>query len=99
MDWLMTMTLAMKQSNSFKQSIKKLPSQHKAVLDGEIKKIIKNPFLGNRKKGDLDFLRVHKFKMSNQEVLMSYMYEEEQLILTLLKFGSPEHFYRDFKKN
>lgn len=98
MDWLMIMNLKVKQSSSFKKAIKKLPKQHKLCLDDEIKKIMQDPFLGERKKGDLDFLRVHKFKISNQEVLLGYMYEEEQLILTLLKLGSHENFYRDIKK-
>ncbi|MHB1221301.1 MAG: type II toxin-antitoxin system RelE/ParE family toxin [Gammaproteobacteria bacterium] len=93
----MIMTLAVKQSNSFKSAIKKLPKQYKTILDGEIKKLVQNPFLGERKKGDLYFLRVHKFKLSNQEVLLGYMYEEEKLVLTLLKFGAHENFYRDIK--
>ncbi|MFO3211985.1 type II toxin-antitoxin system RelE/ParE family toxin [Legionella pneumophila serogroup 2] len=75
-----------------------MPKQQKTLLDDEIKKLIKNPTLGERKKGDLDFLRVHKFKFSNQEVLLGYMYEENELILTLLKLGVHENFYRDIKK-
>lgn len=91
------MNLIIKQSTSFKKNIKKLPVQNKWVLDGEIRKLIKNPLLGERKKGDLDFLRVHKFKFHNQEVLLGYMYEENDIILTLLKLGSHENFYRDIK--
>jgi mRNA-degrading endonuclease RelE of RelBE toxin-antitoxin system len=97
MDWLMTMNLTIKQSNSFKKTVKKLPKQHKAILDEEVRKLINNPDLGERKKGDLDFLRVHKFKLLNQEVLLGYMYEEDEMILTLLKLGSHENFYRDIK--
>lgn len=97
MDWLMTMNLTIKQSNSFKKTIKKLPKQHKAILDEEVRKLINNPFLGERKKGDLDFLRVHKFKLLNQEVLLGYMYEEDEIILTLLKLGAHENFYWDIK--
>lgn len=93
------MSLIIKQSNSFKKTIKKLPKQQKTLLDTEIKKLAKNPLLGERKKGDLDFLRVHKFKLSNQEVLLGYMFEEDELILTLLKLGTHENFYRDIKKN
>ena len=91
------MHLIIKQSNSFKRAITKLPKQQKSIIDNEIKKLLGNPFLGERKKGDLDFLRVHKFKLSNQEVLLGYMYEEDELILTLLKFGAHENFYRDIK--
>lgn len=94
MDWWMIMNLIIKQSSSFKKTIKKLSKQHKIVLDEEIKILLNNPLLGTRKKGDLDFLRVHKFKFSNQEVLLGYMYEEGEIILTLLKLGSHANFYR-----
>jgi len=94
----MTMNLIIKQSNSFKRTIKKLPKQDKEILDLEVKKLSEDPTMGERKKGELDFLRVHKFKMHRQEVLLGYMYEEDQLVLTLLKFGSHENFYRDMKK-
>lgn len=93
----MTMNLTIKQSNSFKKTVKKLPKQHKAILDEEVRKLVNNPDLGERKKGDLDFLRVHKFKLLNQEVLLGYMYEEDEIILTLLKLGVHENFYRDIK--
>lgn len=93
----MIMNLIIKQSNSFKKAIKKLPRQQKIILDEEVKRLVKNPLLGERKKGDLDFLRVHKFKFLNQEVLLGYMYEENELVLTLLKLSSHENFYRDIK--
>lgn len=95
----MTMNLTVKQSNSFKKTVKNLPKQHKAILDEEVRKLVNNPDLGERKKGDLDFLRVHKFKLLNQEVLLCYMYEEDEIILTLLKLGTHENFYRDIKNN
>lgn len=94
----MTMNLTVKQSASFKKSIKKLSAQQKQTLDAEVIKLVNNPMLGQRKKGDLDFLRVHKFKFSNQEVLLGYTYHEEDLILFLLKLGTHENFYRDIKK-
>lgn len=99
MDWLRIMNLIIKQSGSFKKTVKKLPKQHKATLDEEVRKLVNNPHPGERKKGDLDFLRVHKFKLSNQEVLLGYMYEEDEIILTLLKPGAHENFYRDIKSN
>jgi mRNA-degrading endonuclease RelE of RelBE toxin-antitoxin system len=97
MDWWMIMNLIIKQSNSFKKVVKKLPKQYKAILDDEVRKLVNNPELGERKKGDLDFLRVHKFKFSNQGVLLGYMYQEGELVLTLLKLGAHENFYRDIK--
>ncbi len=91
------MNLIVKQSGSFKKAVKKLSRQNKKILDEEIRNLIKNPVLGVRKKGDLDFLRVHKFKFFNQEVLLGYMYEDNDIILTLLKLGPHENFYRDIK--
>ena len=43
------------------------------------------------------YLNVYKFKMSKQEVLLGYSYEEEQLTLELLALGSHENFYRNLK--
>ena len=37
------------------------------------------------------------FKFSNQEFLLGYMYEDDELILTLLKLGVHENFYRDIR--
>ena len=93
----MTMNLIIKQSISFKRTVKKLTKQQKNILDDELERLMVNPTLGEQKKGDLDFLRVHKFKFSNQEFLLGYMYEDDELILTLLTLGFHENFYRDLK--
>lgn len=93
----MTMNLTIKQSGAFKKTVKKLPKQHKVILDEAVRALVNNPDLGERKKGDLDFLRVYKFKLFNQEVLLGYMYDDAEIILTLLKLGTHENFYRDIK--
>lgn len=94
----MTISLTIKQSNSFKKSVKKLSKQQKLILDEQVRMLLIDPMLGQQKKGDLDFLRVHKFKCFSQEFLLGYMYEEGEFTLTLLKLGSHENFYRDMKK-
>ncbi len=92
------MNLIIRQSSSFKRVVKKLTKPYKRILDEEIKKLSLDPHLGQLKKGDLDFLRVHKFKCFHQEYLLGYSYEESFLILTLIKIGVHENFYRDIKK-
>ncbi len=92
------MNLMIKQSSSFKKTVKKLSALQKQVLDKEVKKLLIDPTIGARKKGDLDFLRVHKFKCLKQEFLLGYMHQESEMILTLLKLGVHENFYRDIKK-
>ncbi len=87
------------QTRQFKKTIKKLTSKQKEELDKAIKTIIDNPFIGQQKKGDLDFLWVYKFRMNNQLTLLAYSYEEQIITLTLLALGSHENFYRDIKSS
>ncbi|MCF6807007.1 type II toxin-antitoxin system RelE/ParE family toxin [Thiotrichales bacterium 19S9-12] len=91
------MNLKVKQTNVFKKAIKKLPKQHKTLVDQAVKSILKDPNLGEKKKGDLSFLRVYKFKINRQEMLLGYHFEENELVLTLLQLSSHENFYRDIR--
>ncbi len=85
------------QTRQFKQAVKKLTAKQKKELDNAVKIIMNNPFIGQQKKGDLDFLWVYKFRMNNQLTLLAYSYEEQTITLTLLALGSHENFYRDIK--
>ena len=80
------------QTRQFKQVVKKLNPHQKIELDEAVKAIIGNPFIGQQKTGDLDFLRVYKFRMNNQLTLLGYSYEEKRVTLTLLHLGSHENF-------
>ncbi len=86
------------QTTSFKKTVKKLNPNQKSDLDNAVHEVITDPEIGERKKGDLAFLRVHKFKMVKQLTLLAYIYEENVLTLTLLMLGSHENFYRDLKR-
>ena len=57
-----------------------------------------NPSIGEMKIGDLAGVRVHKFRVQQQEVLLAYEYNESDIVLYLLKLGSHENFYRDLKR-
>ncbi|MBB1487175.1 type II toxin-antitoxin system RelE/ParE family toxin [Oceanospirillum sediminis] len=85
------------QTASFKKSVKKLHSNQKSDLDAAVKELIQNPLLGEKKKGDLAFLRVYKFKMVKQLTLLGYSYEDGTITLELITLGSHENFYRDVK--
>ena len=87
------------QTNLFRKSIKKLHNNQKKILDKAIRKIIKNPVLGSKKKGDLADVRVYKFKMLNQVTLLAYTYNDKDTLLTLLALGAHENFYRNLKKS
>ena len=85
------------QTPTFKKTVKKLHKNQKTDLDNAIKELMKEPLLGEQKKGDLSFLRVHKFKMIKQLTLLGYSYEDGTVTLELMVLGSHENFYRDVK--
>ena len=86
------------QTPTFKKSVKKLKPNQKKDLDAAVKELIKKPTLGEQKKGDLVFIRVHKFKMNKQLTLLGYSFDDGTLVLELMALGSHENFYRDIKR-
>jgi mRNA-degrading endonuclease YafQ of YafQ-DinJ toxin-antitoxin module len=87
------------QSRQFAKAVKKLHSNQKSDLDKAVQLLIADPMIGDSKAGDLEGVRVHKFKIVNQLNLLAYSYEDEILTLTLLAIGSHENFYRDLKQS
>lgn len=86
------------QTPSFKKSVKKLKSNQKRDLDEAIKRLMLDPEMGEKKRGDLGYLRVLKFQMAKQLTLLAYSYENGSVILELLMLGTHENFYRDLKR-
>ena len=86
------------QTPSFKKAVKKLHKNQKTDLDKAVKKLMLEPLLGEKKKGDLSFMRVYKFKMVKQVTLLGYSFEDGALVLELMTLGAHENFYRDVKK-
>ena len=83
---------------SFERVVKKLHTNAKEDLDKAVKTLMRNPRTGDLKKGDLNGVRVFKFKMVCQLTLLAYRHNEDQKSLELLAMGSHENFYRDLKK-
>ena len=86
------------QTPSFKKSVKKLKPNQKKELDVAIKTLMAKPTIGEQKKGGLAFLRVYKFKINKQLMLLGYSFDDGRLILELMALGSHENFYRDIKR-
>lgn len=86
------------QTRAFTQVAKKLKKNQKDALDDAIEAIMNDVTIGQQKKGDLVGVRVYKFKMVKQEMLLAYHFEGDTLVLTLLGLGSHENFYRDLKR-
>ena len=94
----MTKITQILQTPTFKKAIKKLHKNQKVDLDRAVRELMKDPYLGELKKGDLAFLRVYKFKMVKQLTLLGYSYEDGTVTLELMALGSHENFYRDIKQ-
>ncbi|GAB4591900.1 type II toxin-antitoxin system RelE/ParE family toxin [Edwardsiella tarda] len=91
--------IAVYQSRRFEKALDKLSVSQLARVEDEIDKIIADPELGELKKGDLSFLRVHKFKLNNQLVLLGYSWQSKRVELYLLTIGPHENFYREQKQH
>ena len=86
------------QTNRFQKTYKRLHKNQLAEVNKAIEKIIKNPDLGEQKKGSLSWLRVYKFKVLGQLTLLGYSLEKTaKPVLTFVDIGSHENFYRDLK--
>ena len=84
------------QTPIFAKKKKKLEKNQIKDLDDAVRKVVKNPKIGERKVGDLADIWVYKFRMAKQEHLLAYEWNDEKRILIAL--GVHENFYRDLKK-
>src|SRR5471032_3614594 len=87
------------ESHRFSKALHRLPLQQQAAVEDEIERIQGNPTIGELKKGDLNYLRVHKFPLNNQLALMGYCWIEDKIELYLLSVDSHENFYQDQKNH
>ena len=81
---------------SFKKAYKKLHADQKITVNEAIRAIVKDPAIGEEKKGDLAGVFVYKFKMHHQLFLLAY--EWDPSLRLLLALGVHENFYRDLKQ-
>ena len=92
----MTDIKAIIQAPIFAKQKKKLHKQQIIDLDQAVKSVSNVPSIGDVKVGDLQDIRVYKFKSKKQPILLAY--EVIDATLYLYTFGSHENFYRDLKK-
>ncbi|WP_099074180.1 type II toxin-antitoxin system RelE/ParE family toxin [Proteus alimentorum] len=86
------------QSSRFEKAMKKLPVSDVKIIEDEIDQIIDNPLIGEQKKGDLAYLRVHKFRLNELTVLLGYSWVANKVELYLLHIDSHENVYGAQKK-
>ena len=84
-------------TNVFKRAAKKLHQNQKAYLQAAIADIQTDVCIGQMKVAGLAGIRVHKFYMLQQLILLAYYYEKSSDSLTLLSFSTHEGFYDRLK--
>ncbi len=90
------MIITVLQSSLFSRQKKKFHRNQIKVLDVEINRLIKNPKLGEQKKGDLKGVWVRKFKASSQLFLLAYEWTPKNIYL--IAINTHETFYKNLKR-
>lgn len=88
--------IIVKQMPAFKKAYKKLHANKKSEVDDAIRTIVKNPNIGEEKKGDLAGVFVYKFKVHDQKILLAYEWNPKERLL--LALGVHENFYHELKR-
>jgi len=81
------------QSASFRKKVRRFHKQEKRILDNQVRRILRDPSIGQEKKGDLKGVFVHKFKMHATQQLLAYRLVADNLELIMI--GPHENYYRD----
>lgn len=92
------MSFSIQQTKRFSRQYKKLHDNVAADVDDAVAEVGKQPLIGERKKGDLADLYVHKFRSQGQLYLLGYTIEAEVRLVYLEAIGPHENFYRDLKR-
>lgn len=85
-------------THTFRRMAKKLHRNQISSLEKAIKEIKVNPNIGELKVGDLAGIRVYKFRILSQLILLAYFHNTSEEAITLLYFATHENFYTELKK-
>lgn len=88
--------ICVQQTNVFLRAYKKLHNNQKEAVDRAVAEIVREPAIGEAKKGDLSGVYVYKFDCVNQLFLLAYEYDPATRVLLLV--GTHENFYRNLKR-
>ena len=92
------MSWKVEQTRRFARTYKKLHDNIVSDVDGAVSAVADNPDIGEKKKGDLVDLWVHKFRSQGQLWLLGYSRDDGIRMVYLEAIGSHENFYRDLKR-
>ena len=85
------------QMPRFVRTKKKLPPKAQVAVDDAIREIAKDPFVGEAKTGQLAGMRVYKFKVGPQLMLLAYRFDAKANTIEAWAIGPHENFYKDLQ--
>ncbi len=83
---------------NFDRVLKKLPRSMQGEVDRQVRRICRDPWIGEPKRSDLSGVHVHKVRLAGQLQLLAYWVDEGERRSTLLALGGHENFFRDLKQ-
>jgi mRNA-degrading endonuclease RelE of RelBE toxin-antitoxin system len=87
-----------KELPKFGKAFKNFYPKQRDVIIEELKKIQKDPSMGERKKGVLSHIRVHKFKIHHQLYLLAYEPVDKDKTIYLYAIATHENFYKTLQR-
>ena len=86
------------QAPRFGRSKKRLPAAAQLQIDEAVKGLLADPLSGEPKIGALKGVRVIKFKVGPQQLLLAYQFDAKRNLIEVLDVGPHENFYRELQK-
>jgi mRNA-degrading endonuclease RelE of RelBE toxin-antitoxin system len=86
------------QAPRFGRSKKRLPAAAQLQIDEAVKGLLADPLSGEPKIGALKGVRVIKFKVGRQQLLLAYQFDAKRKLIEVLDAGPHENFYRELQK-
>jgi mRNA-degrading endonuclease RelE of RelBE toxin-antitoxin system len=86
------------QAPRFARSKRRLPRSAQLAVDDAVEGLLTDPLAGEPKVGALKGVRVVKFKVGAQQLLLAYQFDAKRNIIEVLDVGPHENFYRELQK-
>ncbi len=86
------------QAPRFAKSKRRLPRSAQVAVDDAVKGLLTDPLAGEPKVGALKGVRVVKFKVGAQQLLLAYQFDAKRNAIEVLDVGPHENFYRELQK-
>ena len=83
------------QAPRFSRAKRAFPDKVQLLIDEVVKDVVAEPLSGEQKTGALKAVRVVKFKVGAQQLLLAYTFIAKTQTLEMLDVGSHQNFYRE----